>query len=378
MSLTILVRKAKTSDAEPMGEPTTMEELLAQTGAVLRGVKRGDTVDAVVVEVTPKALYLELGAKTQGIVTGREYDAAKTYIRELKPGDKIAAVVISPENDIGYILMSLKKAALDLRWTELEEKAETGEAMDMRVSQVNKGGLLVEIDGIVGFLPGSQIGKVYSGKMEQMVGKNLSVVVMEADRAQNRLIVSEKAVSEAEDIEARKKLLGLIKIGSDYEGEVTGVVPFGLFVRVTVTVDGETVNLEGLVHISEISWEKIEDPKEVFKEGDKVKVKVIGMDENSGRLALSMKQLTSDPWGEVVKRFPIDKQLRGKITRLAAYGAFVEMEKGVEGLIHISKIPPEQRIEVGDEVTVYVESVDQESRRISLGLVLTKKPIIYK
>jgi small subunit ribosomal protein S1 len=374
--------KAKSDDTAKktfVGTPSTMEELLAQSATTIRGVKRWDTVEATVVEVTPKALYLDFGGKTDGVVTGKEYDAAKIYIRELAPGDKINAVVMSPESDSGYILMSLKKAASDQRWNQLEEAASSGEPVTMRVKEANKGGLMVESDGIVGFLPGSQVGKNHAGRMEALVGKNIEVVVMEADREGNRLIVSEKAVSEADDIEARKKLLSLIAVGGTYEGEVAGVVPFGLFVKVAhKTEKGETILLEGLVHISEISWEKVDDPSTLYKEGDTLQVKVIGLDENSGRLALSVKQLGIDPWEELAKKYTPEKHIKGTITKLAAYGAFVEIEKGLEGLIHISKIPAEQRIEVGDTVSCYVESIDPEHRRISLGLVLTSKPIGYK
>ncbi len=360
-------------------EPTTMEELLASTGTVLRGLKRWSTIDATVVEVTPKAVYFDMGAKTDGIVTDREFEAARDYIKQLKPGDKVNAVIVSPENDSGYILLSLRKSAGDQRWTELEEKSESGEPISVRVKEANKGGLLIEIDGIIGFLPGSQVGKMHAGKMEALVGKSVLVVVMEADRLTNRLIVSEKAVSDAEDIEARRSLLNLVKIGDIYEGEVAGVVPFGLFVKVPRKGEnGETVMLEGLVHISEISWEKVDNPKDFFNEGDKISVKVIGVDDASGRLALSVKQLTNDPWLKLAEKYPVDHNFKGKILRLAAYGAFVEIEKGLEGLIHISKIPPEQKIDVGDEVSCYVESVDAEHKKISLGLVLTSKPLLYK
>ena len=215
--------------------------------------------------------------------------------------------------------------------------------------------------------------------MDGLVGKTIKVVVMEADRETNRLIVSEKAVTEADDADMRKKLWGLVKPGEVYDAEVAGVVPFGLFVKVPqVSEAGEAVWLEGLVHISEVSWEKVEDIKAEFKEGDKIKVKVIGMDESTGRLALTMKQLTDDPWKSMVKKFPVDAQVKGKVMRLAAYGAFVEIGKGLEGLVHISKIPPEMKIDAGDEVTCYIESVDSEHRKISLGLVVTGKQMMYK
>ncbi len=360
------------------------------TGTVLKGVKRWDTVEGKVVEVTAKALYLDLGAKTQGMVADKEYDAAKEYIRSMKPGDKVTGVVYSPENDSGYILISLKRAAADQRWGDLEERVKSGESLAVRVKEANKGGLLVEIDGIVGFLPGSQVGKAHAGNMEELVGRSVDVIVMEADRATTRLIVSEKAVSDAGDIEARKKLMAKVKMDDVYDGEVTGVVPFGIFVKIpqdqkTKIKDQkdekesvEQVNLEGLVHISELSWEKVDDPKDFYKDGDQIKVKVIGVDEASGRLALSVKQMTDDPWQDLVKKYPVDHQFKGIVARLVAYGAFVEIERGLEGLIHISKIPPEMKIDAGDEVSCYIESIDAEHKKISLGLVLTEKPLMYK
>ncbi len=351
-----------------------MEELLKQTKYQLRGWKRGDLVEAIIVEKTKGVLYLDIGGKSEGMVIDREMKAAKDFIKELTVGDKVEAIITQPENDKGQTLLSLKKAAGDYLWNQFEEKLKTGEAVRVFGREVNRGGLVVEAKGLQGFIPASQFGSQWADKIEKLIGRQIEAKPIEVNREKNRLILSEREISEAALLHAQEETLNKIKVGETFKGEVTGVMPFGFFVK----IKSDEIELEGLVHISEISWQRVEDPKEFYKAGDKVKVKVLAKDKTTGKLNLSIKQLKTDPWEEIEKKYPIDARVKGKVVRLAPFGAFVDLEEGIEGLIHISKIPAEKSLKVGDKVDCYIESIDQEGRRMSLGLVLKEKPVGYK
>lgn len=355
-------------------EPQTMEELLSSTNYQFHGLKRGDTVEGVITEITKRSVLVNIGSKTEGIVGEREFEAARGYIKNLKVGDKLSLQVINPESESGQILLSLKRAAFASGWKHFQELKKNGEEVEVLVTQVGRSGLVVECYDLVGFIPNSQIGSGYQKRVNELVDKKIKVKVVEVDEANQRLIFSEKAVSEKEKIAEIQAAIQKIKINDEYSGTVSGVTPFGVFVQVEVN---ETP-VEGLVHISEIAWEKVEDLGELLKVGDAVKVKVIGTDEEAARLALSLKQLTSDPWLELIAKYPPETSVKGKVTKLTSYGAFVEIEPNLTGLLHISKIPAEQKIDVGDVVSCVVEAVEADKRRLSLGLVLTSKPVGYK
>jgi len=359
----------------------TMEGLLQKSGFQVRGFKRGQTVTGKVVEVTGRTVYINVGGKAEAIVAEKEYDMAKDYFRSLKPGDEVTGVVLMSENEAGQAVLSLKRAAADSKWKMFEQAMAEEQTLVVKVKSSTRGGLLVEIDGVFGFIPSSQIGHEYEDNQAALVGKDLRVKVVEVSRDNNRLVFSEKAVSEAEEIEKKREALSAVVVGGEYEGIVVGVVPFGVFVEVIVPMQKLTgeLRLEGLVHISELSWEKIEEVNKFLKEGDKVTVQVIGTDEESGKLALSVKRLTSDPWLVVKTKYPTDSKHKGKVTKLMPYGVLVRVEKGIEGLIHASKLPAEKTFKEGDEVEVFVESVDVDKRRLSLGVVVQDtKGMIYK
>ena len=216
-----------------------------------------------------------------------------------------------------------------------------------------------------------------------MIDKTFEAKLIEVDQEKTRLILSEKQVSEPELIEEQEKLLKQIKNGEIFDGEVTGVMSFGLFVKIQLDdkkndQKNNKIDLEGLVHISEISWEKVEDPSKFYKSKDKVKVKVLTLDKKSNKLNFSIKQLKDDPWKEIKKKYPIDKKVKGEVIRMAPFGIFVNLDKGVEGLIHISRVPAEKSIKEGDKLDCFIESIDTENRKMSLGLVLKAKPVGYK
>lgn len=387
-SIKASVKKKVSRESKVTKKPQTMEELLTQTGYKLRGLTRGGTVEGTVTEKTKRALFVDFGGKTEGMVIDREMKAAKDFIDGLKVGDKVQVVITQPENEKGQTLLSLKKAAADHLWAEFEEKLKTGETVEVQGRDVNKGGLIVEVKGLQGFIPASQFGAKLVGRIENLIGRILKVKPIEVDRTKNRLIFSEKEVSEAKMMAVQAEALGKIKAGDVFEGEVTGVMPFGLFVKVLVPngkkgslkalKKTEGTELEGLVHISEISWEKVESPADYYKEKDKVKVKVLAVDKKSGKLNLSIKQLMADPWQGIEKKYKVEGRVKGKVVRLAPFGAFVNLEPGIDGLIHISKIPAESSLKVGDKVNCFIESIEPEARRISLGLVLKEKPVGYK
>ncbi|MDP3955510.1 MAG: S1 RNA-binding domain-containing protein [bacterium] len=358
----------------PKNNPQTMEELLVSTGYQFKGFKRGQTVEGVVASIAAKTVLIDVGGKTEGIIAEREFETARDFIKNLKVGDKLSLQVINPESEAGQVLLSLRKTAFSTAWKQLAQILENGDEVEVLVSSVGRNGLMIQAYGLNGFIPNSQIGSHYLGKLNELVGKKIKVKPVEVDEMSEKLLFSERAVSEKEKIAEIEAALELVKIDEEYDGKISGVTPFGVFVQINL---GKTP-VEGLVHISEIAWEKIDDPNILLKVGDEVKVKVIGVDKEAGRLALSLKQLTTDPWVEQAKKYTPDTHIKGKVLKLTAFGAFVELEPNLTGLIHISKIPAEKKIDVGDTVSCFVEAVETDKRRISLGLVLTEKPVGYK
>lgn len=373
------VKKTVTKKAEPAKKtPTTMADLLAQANYEVKPLNRGDVVEGTITEKSRHSLYIDIGAKTEGIVLDRDLADAKELLAELEVGDKIKAIVVQPENDSGQIVLSLKRAAMDRAWDFFEEKFETQEAFKVVGRETNKGGLIVRTRGIQGFVPASQFSADYVGKVDKLVEKKVAVKVIEVDREKNRLILSERAVSEAEMLAAQQKVLGEVKPGDEHEAEITAVMPFGFFAKIYFEKGNQKTFLEGLIHISEISWERVSEVGAYGKVGDKVKVKVLAIDDKSGKLNLSIKQLLPDPWDAVGDKYPKDKKVKGTVSRVTPFGVFVTLEPGIEGLVHISKIPATLSPKVGDELSCYVDSVDLEGRKMSLGVVLTEKPVGYK
>lgn len=355
-------------------EVRTMDELLERTKYNLRGLKKGEFIVGTVAEVKGRTLFVDIGAKTEGIITGKELDLVRDFASQLKVGDAVEVQVRVPENERGQTLLSLRKAALGSGWKYFEERVKTEGETEVFGKEESHGGLVVTAKfGFLGFIPGSQIGKKYNQGASEMVGKNIKVKVLEVDQSKNRLVFSERMISEPGAVEAEKELVNKIKIDDKFKAQITRVEPFGIFVKVE---SGESL-LEGLVHISEISWEKVDNLTGMFKAGQTIEVVLLNKED--GRLQFSIKRLTSDPWGKIEAKYSADKQTKGEVVRLASFGALVRLEPGIEGLVHISKIPPEAKLEVGQKVNCYVESLDKENRRLSLGLVTTgKKMPIYK
>jgi len=362
-------------------EIKSMDDLLKLTNHQIVVPKKGQTVKGKVSNKSGKVLTLDIGAKTEGVVTEMEFEAAVDYIKDLKIGDEIDAIVLLPENNRGQTILSLKHAASDAKWDFFQNALDKQEIIEVKGIETNKGGLIVDALGLPGFIPSSQFSKEYIGNFKQLKGQKVKVKAIEVEREKNRLIFSERHVSEAEEMAHRDEALTKVKSGEICTGVVSGVMPFGLFVTAKVPLDDAGKNfghVEGLIHISEISWEKVNHPKDYHQVGDEVQVKILGVDEETGKLNLSLKQLTEDPWQKVAKDYPAGTTFTGKVSRVEVFGVFVNVEPGVDGLIHASKLSPDQTFKTGDEVTVTVEGVEAHERRMSLSVVETTVPMGYK
>ncbi len=375
-------KKTTTKNTTQGNTPQTMEELLQEVDYDVVVPQKGEKVTGTIVEKDENNLVLDIGAKTEGVVIDHTIDAAQDFVADLEVGDEVTAFVLSVDNDRGQIILSLKQAALDAKWGRFEALKESEETVEVEAIDTNKGGVIVMFEGVRGFIPSSQVGKDYMGKLEGMVGDMIEVKIIEVEQDTNRLIFSERHVSEADEMALRGDALDAVEEGSTYEGVVSGVMPFGLFVTVEIPVgnkEGETQygHVEGLVHISEISWKKVDHPKDFHKRGERIEVKVLEVDKEEAKLTLSIKRLSNDPWEDVDERYPVGTTFSGTVTRIESFGVFIEAEPGIDGLMHISKIGDEA-YEVGEEVTVNVESVSPDKHRMSLGPVMTEVPMGYK
>lgn len=349
-----------------------MDELLAQADESSKQLTAGETVDGKVLSVKKHEILVDLGARGIGLVPRREV----SFSKQLKEGEEVTASVIDTELDSGYSLLSLRKAVKDKGWDDILAKLEDGEIIEITPYDANRGGLLAEFEDIRGFLPVSQLSaehypRVGSSdkdeilqKLNVLVGNPIKVRILDADKRTNKLIFSEKeAVKDglAERFET-------LKVGDTVQGVVTGVVDFGVFVN----VDG----IEGLIHISEISWERVNNPNEYVKVGQTVEAKIIAIDKD--RLSLSMKQLTEDPWLSEVSKFNTGDKVEGTVTRVTPFGAFVQISPAVEALVHVSElgggsdIDPETIFTLNERKEFKVLDIDKDNRKISLSLASKK------
>lgn len=367
-----MAKKSSIPKLDQVDQGGVMGQLLARQTAKLTSLTPGQTLEGHVVEVGNRVLVLDIGAKSEGLVVEREFDAASSFIKALKPGDKVQAAVVVPETNTGQPLLSIRSAAQASGWKALEEALKNKSELEVRVENTTRGGLGVFFDGISGFIPTSQLGSVVSQNPQAVVGKTLKVKVTEINREDERAIFSERAVSEAELIARQEQVLQSIKEGERFMGRVTSVVNFGAFVQIVK----DEIPLEGLVHLSEISWGKVTDPSKVLTEGQEAEVVALGQD--GGRFALSIKRTEKDPWEEQTKNLTVDQQVRGKVTKMGNAGAFIEIEPGVEGLLRFNKIPDGVSLKEGEDVNVFIEDIDQKNKKLSLRMVLTAKPVGYK
>jgi small subunit ribosomal protein S1 len=343
-----------------------MDELLASSD--VNQLKAGDVVEGTITSVRKHEVWVDLGENGIGVVMRREIG----HGQKLEEGEKVTTSVVDPELEEGYALLSMKRAAKDRGWDELQRVFDNQEIIEITAYDANRGGLLVELEGIRGFLPVSQLAAGHyprvSGadkdeilqKLNQLTNQPLRVRILDLSRKDNKLIFSEKEAIK-DDMQSR---LTELKVGDVVEGVVTGVIDFGAFVN----VDG----IEGLIHISEISWERVEDPRDYVKTGQTVKAKIISIDKD--RLSLSLKQMTEDPWLNEVKAFKVGDKVEGKVTRITPFGAFVQLSPSVEALVHVSEmsnedsVDPEKIFQLNEKKKFKVLEIDTEARKIALSL----------
>lgn len=354
-----------------------MEELLKSEGEKKVGLKKGQNVKGKITLIKNKAIYIDVGGKTDAVVLGKEFEFVKDYVSDLKVGDEIEVQIKQPENDKGQILVSMRGAASGYGWNYYLEKEKNNGEVTVFGKELNRGGIVVIAPfGFYGFIPGSQIGSKYDLDPEKLLGKKIKTKVLEVDQSKNRLVFSERLISEPNKVGEESEAIEGLKLGDNFEAEVVRVEPFGIFVRVEKPFAESVLKLEGLVHISEISWEKVDNVSGMFKSKDKVKVVLVN--KQDGRLQFSIKRLKDDPWKEIEAKYPKDKDFDGEVTKIASFGALVRLEPGIEGLVHVSKLAG-ATLKDGEKVQVYIESVDVAKRKISLGLVLSdKKNVLYK
>lgn len=352
---------------------TTMDDLLAQQEEVNKQLTAGETATGTVLSVRKHEVLIDLGAHGVGYVPRREVG----FSRNLAEGDEVTASIIDAELDNGMSLLSLRKAAKDRGWEEVQAKMEAGDVIEVSPYDANRGGLLVEYEGVRGFLPVSQLSaehypRVGSSDKDEilqrlngLVGQTMKVRILDCDRKANKLIFSEKEAVK----DGLAERFASLKVGDTVTGVVTGVVDFGVFVNVE--------GIEGLIHISEISWERVANPSDYVKVGQSVEAKIISIDKD--RLSLSMKQLTQDPWLDEVEKFKKGDKVEGTVTRITPFGAFVQISPAVEALVHISElgggegVDPEKVFTLNERKEFVVLDIDRDNRKISLSLADKKK-----
>ncbi len=345
-----------------------MDDLLAQADASTKQLIAGDMVTGTVLSLRKHEVLIDLGAQGVGFVPRREVG----FSRALKEGDEVTASIVDTELDNGYSLLSLRKAAKDRGWEEVAAKQESGEIIEVTPYDANRGGMLVEYEGVRGFLPVSQLSaehypRVGSSDKDEilqrlnvLIGQTLKVRILDSDRKANKLIFSEKEAVK-DGLAAR---FSSLKVGDSVKGVITGVVDYGAFVN----VDG----IEGLIHISEISWERVSNPGDYVKVGETVEAKIISIDKD--RLSLSIKQLTQDPWLDEVAKFSKGETVEGTVTRITPFGAFVQISPAVEALVHVSELgegenaDPEKVFTLNDRKNFVILDIEKENRKISLSL----------
>lgn len=346
-------------------QPQTMAELLAQTSYQPHGLKKGEEIEGTITSISPVGIRLDINAKTEGVVLEKDKRILSDLISTLKVGDTVRATVLNPESDEGYSVLSLRRQRKNKAWQLLLDAHQQDKTVDVIVTDVTRSGFLVDFSSIRGFIPSSHL----VGSEDDVFGKTLKVKVLEIQPEENRLIFSQKAV--AINTVDLKKELAKIKINDTYTGIITNVTKFGLFVSIKE-------NVEGLVHISEVSWDRVMDLEKQFHVGQKVQVLVTGVNLQNSKINLSLKQLLPDPWFEISRQFSIDQQVEGEVSSISRVGVFVVLADGLEGLIHQSKIPLGHELHEGEKVTCIIESVDAQKRRISLVPVLKGKPVGYR
>ena len=352
---------------EPVGEDYTPEELIQAMEASLRDFKDGDIMEGVVVKIDRDEILLDIGYKSEGVIPSKElsirHDVDPNEV--VKVGDRIEALVLQKEDKEGRLILSKKRAQYERAWGRIEETMASGHTIKGPVIEVVKGGLILDI-GLRGFLPASLVDLRRVRDLQPYIGTELECKIIELDRNRNNVVLSRRAFLEESQSEGRKKFLENLQKSERRKGTVSSIVNFGAFV--------DLGGVDGLVHVSELSWKHVDHPSEVVAVGQEVEVEVLDVDLERERVSLSLKATQEDPWKEFERRYKAGEVIPGQVTKLVPFGAFVRVSQGIEGLVHISELShehidtPESVLSVGDEVQVKVVDVDVSRRRVSLSM----------
>src|SRR5215467_3972197 len=370
--------EGQSNNPEESGDISEMEKLLRESANPIN-IKRGDVVEGVIVRIDQDEILVDIGLKSEGVLSTKELPAnGYGSFNELHLNDKVLVYVIQPETSEGHAVLSLKRANTERQWRIADEQYKNNELLKARVIDYNKGGLIVDVSGIRGFVPISQIlnlkrEEVASGgenqetaaKLQGMKEKELQLKIIEINRARNRLILSERLAAQEWRQRRREELLDELKPGEVRHGVVSNLANFGAFV--------DLGGADGLVHISQLAWSRVNHPSEVLKVGQEVEVQVLSVDKEKKKIALSIKRAEVDPWTTVESRYEIGQLVHGTITKIAPFGAFARIEDGVEGLIHLSELPagqqdPKAVLKEGQEVQVRILRIDAGRRRLGLSI----------
>jgi small subunit ribosomal protein S1 len=342
--------------------------------------EEGDVVTGKVVRIDKDEVLVDIGYKSEGVIPSGELSIRKSVdtSEEVELGEEVDALVLTKEDQDGRLILSKKRARFERAWRRIEAAAESGEPVIGAVIEVVKGGLIIDL-GVRGFLPASLVDIRRVPNLDEYLGQNIQCKVIELNRSRNNVVLSRRAVLEEERKEQRQAILERLQPGLIIEGQISNIVDFGAF----VDLDG----IDGLIHISELSWSHVNHPSEILSIGDTVQVKVLDIDRDRQRISLGLKQTQEDPWQRVVDTYNVGDELEGTVTKVVAFGAFVEIMDGVEGLVHISELAqqhvenPREIVQPGDDVKVKILEIDSERRRLSLsikrveGQVLPRRPI---
>jgi len=335
--------------------------------ATLTDFQEGDVVSGKVVRIDNDEVLVDIGYKSEGVIPANELSIRKSVDThdEVSIGEEVDALVLTKEDQEGRLILSRKRARFEKAWRRIEEAAEVGSPVEGTVIEVVKGGLIVDL-GVRGFLPASLVDIRRVANLDEFMSTQIECKVIELNRSRNNVVLSRRAVLEEERKEVRQQILDHLEPGKIVEGTVSNIVEFGAFV--------DLEGIDGLIHISELSWSHVNHPSEVVSIGDKVNVKVLDIDRDRQRISLGLKQTQADPWQQVVDTFSVGDETTGQVTKCVQFGAFVEIQDGVEGLVHISELAdrhvenPREVVEPGMNVLVKFLEIDDERRRVSLSM----------
>jgi len=354
--------------------PSLLEQYLADPSHDYKTLKYGDVMDGVIMRIDRDEILVDIGSKSEGVVPAREFSSLTSDEKQnFAIGETVLVFVVQPENQEGQAVVSIDRARQEKSWRKLQEIYEANEVIEAEVTNYNKGGLLVNLDGVRGFVPASQVSEIRGGDdaskqadMARLIGSSLPLKVIEINRHRNRLILSERqAVQERRDV-MKEKLIEELKEGEVRKGRVSSICDFGAFVDIG--------GADGLVHLSELSWSRVRHPSEILRVGQEIDVYVLGINAQEKKIALSIKRTQAEPWSQVAAKYEVGQLVRGAVTQLANFGAFARIEDGIEGLIHVSELTderithPKQVVKEGDELLLRIIRIDPQRRRMGLSL----------